>query len=149
MREILIASIILLLVLQGVSAEKYNIIDVMRFQHWLEKDQTNEHIYDENSYKCMDFALDLCKNASFAGYDLKIVNIEKCKTWPTGHYLTALQTEKGWTLYEPQNDQDVTSFYTNNKQEETLLIFGASNIKRISISKLDIKVKDVLATINT
>lgn len=140
MKAGILTLLLVLLLVAGAQGQGIGQVELMRFNHWLDKDQTKDRVYNDSGYKCLDFALDLCKNASDAGYDLKIISIDKCSRWPNGHFLTTLMVENStWILIEPQDGKDVTVSYRADGIQEQYIIFSTKDMVRTAIDRIKVK----------
>jgi len=94
------------------------------FEMFLKIDQTNNHEYINGSYMCLQFSLDLMGNASKAGFQTKLVNIQECGKYPDGHYVVALETgiDKKYWMYEPQSDEPLNKELAYDNETEVIEI---------------------------
>ncbi|MBN1368597.1 MAG: hypothetical protein JW967_11790 [Dehalococcoidales bacterium] len=71
---------------------------------FLEKDKTDEKIYDPETYVCSHFSEDVCNNAEDAGIRCAIVELRYISD--QGHMIIAFNTiDRGMVYFEPQSDE--------------------------------------------
>jgi len=92
------------------------------FEAWLELDTTNEHEYINGSYMCLGFADDLIRNASVAGHDLCLVNVQ----YPDngGHFIIAIMFRSGTVgFYDPGTDKNVNDYLIDKLPDAPMVVF--------------------------
>ena len=71
---------------------------------FLARDHTNWHTYDSESYTCVNYAMDLSRNAKMQNIHAWIVGVE-FENSDSGHAFVAFDTsDKGVVWIEPQSD---------------------------------------------
>ena len=132
-----VIALLLIFLLMGMGtatldSEVLSNTDVFRFEKFLEIDQTDKNIGVVGSYECLDYSLDLIRNASAVGIDLELVNISPCLAIPTGHYLVAFPFADGtWLLVEPQNDRTYDLSKLRAMGITTIMLIPPETIERI------------------
>lgn len=82
----------------------YRSITWMELAAFISDDHTNWNEYDEQSYVCLDYAIDLVENAQRADIKAWIVIVEFSES-PVGHAFVAFDTsDEGIAFIEPQTD---------------------------------------------
>ena len=73
---------------------------------FLNADVTDSNEYDEDTYVCSHFAMDVCNNAEAAGWRCAFVEL---RFQGAGHSIIAFNTiDRGLVYFEPQFDDEVT-----------------------------------------
>ena len=100
---------------------------------FLVSDTTNNNKAINNTYMCLDFSMDMIKNASLKGIDLELVHIQTTE-YPDGHFVVALRTPgsmNGWTLIDPQLDSMISGELRVNDYNEVITIIKPESILRV------------------
>jgi len=83
--------------------------DIDDFVKFVQEDETDKNVAIYDKYMCLDYSLDLIKNASLAGIDVMLVNVPPCEEAPKGHYLV----EVDGFLFDPIDEEFKSyDFYT-------------------------------------
>jgi len=92
--------------------------DKDEFEDWLTIDPTSDHDYVDEEYMCLQFANDLIKNATDAGFrDVRLVSIGN-------HALVFIDfLDSGFDLYEPQTDVSVFDKYRTDGKRDSFNVY--------------------------
>jgi hypothetical protein len=81
---------------------------------FLDADHTNWHSYDENTYNCVDFAVDLVAAARQQNIDAKVVGVDFVGQ-QKGHAFVVFKTsDRGNVFVEPQGDNTYSNVAVGN-----------------------------------
>jgi len=92
------------------------------FEVWLETDVTDKHVYDTETYSCIQFADSLIINATDAGHDVYMVGLFR-QDMP-GHAIVSVIFDNGDVgFYEPRSDAELTEYLIEYCPTDNMIIF--------------------------
>jgi hypothetical protein len=134
------------LLMQHEAEGKMGMIEEIRLTMMLKEDTTDMNAFNTDNYLCLDYSMDLIRNASRHEFALMLVNIKPCDRYENGHYAVAYkETDGNWTIIEPQTDEIINDELMTDNVTETLLIVNPNGITRINARNTSIQNGDIIA----
>lgn len=111
--------------------------DIFSFEEFLSIDQTDKNIGIKDSYECLNFSLDLIKNASAMGYNVVLVIIPPRGGSNISHAVIGFMLEDGSiALFEPSTDDQISLWGLRAEGIHEIKIIQPETVKRIDVEHI-------------